>query len=172
MKLLDDLSQKCFRNVARNSSRRGFLQKFGKVLIGAALIPALPVARGVSASSAEESKEKDFNNPNSCDYWRHCAIDGFVCSCCGGSSSQCPPGTEASQITWIGTCYNPNDQKNYIISYNDCCGKSVCGRCYCHRNEGDTPHYRPFTSNDTQWCVGTEAGVVYNCSLAVVIGQA
>src|SRR5438045_5475538 len=30
--------------------------------------------------------------------------DGFLCACCGGSSSSCPPGTAVSPITWIGTC--------------------------------------------------------------------
>ena len=42
-----------------------------------------------------------------------------------------------SPITWIGTCENPVDGKSYIISYNDCCGKSSCGNCLCMRSEGD-----------------------------------
>ena len=64
---------------------------------------------------------------SSCDYWRHCAIDGFLCACCGGSQSTCPPGTEMSPVTWIGTCRNPGDGKDYMISYNDCCGRrSAC----------------------------------------------
>ena len=54
---------------------------------------------------------------------------------------RCPPGTEMSPVTWIGTCRNPADGKDYIISYNDCCGKSFCGRCSCNRNEGDRPDY-------------------------------
>ena len=28
--------------------------------------------------------------PTSCDYWRHCAIDGFLCSCCGGTQTRVP----------------------------------------------------------------------------------
>jgi len=74
-------------------------------------------------------------------YWRHCAIDGFLCSCCGGSQNACPPGTEMSPLTWIGTCRNPGDGKDYIISYNDCCGQSLCMRCRCTRTEGERPLY-------------------------------
>ena len=36
---------------------------------------------------------------------------------------------------------NPADGRKYIISYNDCCGKSSCGACLCNRNEGDRPVY-------------------------------
>ena len=110
-------------------------------------------------------------DPGDCDYWRHCAIDGFLCGCCGGSQRSCPPGTEQSPVTWIGTCRNPADGKDYIISYNDCCGKHVCGLCFCHRNEGDKPIYFPPRSNDINWCFGTTS-VVYNCSTAIVLGVA
>jgi len=99
------------------------------------------------------------------------AIDGYLCSCCGGSHNTCPPGTEMSPLTWIGTCRNPADNRNYIVSYNDCCGKSDCGRCLCNRNEGDKPVYRPQANNDIDWCLGTTTNV-YNCSTAVVIGVA
>lgn len=76
-----------------------------------------------------------------------------------------------SPLTWIGTCRNPADGRNYIISYNDCCGKSDCGRCLCNRNEGDKPVYRPQANNDIDWCLGTTTNV-YNCSTAVLIGVA
>ena len=59
-----------------------------------------------------------------------------------------------SPLTWIGTCRNPVDGKHYVISYNDCCGKNACGRCFCHRNEGDKPVYVPPKSNDIDWCMG------------------
>lgn len=85
--------------------------------------------------------------------------------------STCPPGTEMSPITWIGTCTNPADKRAYIISYNDCCGKSSCGQCLCNRNEGDRPPVRPQANNDTNWCLGTESQI-YNCSTAVIIGVA
>lgn len=175
MKRFDQFSQRMSRGLARRTSRRSLLSNLGMFLVGGAVLPLLPIARGISAEAADPAADGDAegtNDPNSCNYWRYCAIDGFLCGCCGGSSSQCPPGTIVSPITWIGTCRNTDDGKNYIISYNDCCGQSICGRCYCHRNEGDTPHYRPSTSNDTQWCAGSSADVAYNCSLAVVVGQA
>jgi methylamine dehydrogenase light chain len=163
----------CTRFLARRSSRRGFLARLALLLVGGSMLPLLPVAR--TASGAQSSGEPDpklpVGNPSSCDYWRHCGIDGFLCSCCGGSQLSCPPGTEASPVTWIGTCRNPTDGKDYLISYNDCCGKHVCGLCYCHRNEGDKPIYFPPRSNDINWCFGTQS-VVYHCSTAVVLGGA
>ena len=86
--------------------------------------------------------------------------------------SSSPPGTEPSPITWVGTCRNPVDNREYIISYNDCCGKSACGRCECNHNERDTPVYQPAESNDINWCLGTQVGAIYNCSTAVVLGAA
>jgi methylamine dehydrogenase light chain len=107
-----------------------------------------------------------------CEYWRHCGFDGFLSACCGGSTTVCPPGTVVSPVTWIGTCRNPADGKDYIISYNDCCGKSACGRCFCNRNEGDRPVYYPSLANDINWCVGGKGDIVYHSTLAVVLGLA
>ncbi len=178
MSRLHDITERTTRSIARRSSRRGFLGRLGSLLGGTALsIPLLPVARasGVGGDSAVPEQttgvEADPGNPASCDYWRYCGIDGFLCSCCGGSHNACPPGTEMSPLTWIGTCHNPGDGKNYIISYNDCCGKSSCGRCMCNRNEDDRPVYRPNLNNDIDWCMGTTTNV-YNCSTAVILGLA
>jgi len=163
------------REVARRSSRRSFLARLATVLVGTAAYPLLPVARAGAAPRAPAPGEPDpsaaVGDPADCQYWRHCAIDGFLCGCCGGSQHACPPGTSQSPVTWIGTCRNPADGKDYIISYNDCCGKNVCGLCFCHRNEGDKPIYFPARSNDINWCFGTTS-VVYNCSTAIVLGIA
>jgi methylamine dehydrogenase light chain len=163
------------REVARRSSRRGFLARVATVLVGGAAYPLLPVARAHAAARAPAPGEPDpsapAGDPADCQYWRHCAIDGFLCGCCGGSQHACPPGTSQSPVTWIGTCRNPADGKDYIISYNDCCGKNLCGLCFCHRNEGDKPIYFPARSNDINWCFGTTS-VVYNCSTAIVLGVA
>ena len=59
--------------------------------------------------------------------------------------------------------------KNYVISYNDCCGRTPCGQCLCTRNEGDRPMYRPDKNNDLNWCLGTQSAV-YHCSTAIIIG--
>nr|WP_232059248.1 methylamine dehydrogenase light chain [Kineobactrum salinum] len=74
-------------------------------------------------------------------------------------------------MTWIGTCHNPADGRNYVISYNDCCGKSSCGACLCQRDEGDRPIYRPDKTNDINWCLGTSSAT-YHCSTAIVVGVA
>ena len=179
MSWVDRLAEKSARNLARRTSRRNVLTGLSALLLGGASIPLLPVARAAGGGGSgypgvgEQStgNPEDPGNPASCDYWRYCAIDGYLCSCCGGTQNTCPPGTEMSPLTWIGTCRNPADGKNYIISYNDCCGKSSCGRCLCNRNESDKPIYRAQSNNDTNWCLGTQSSV-YNCSTAVILGVA
>ena len=172
MKWLDTLTEQSTRHIARRTSRRSLLASIGTMLVGATALPLLPVMRGASAAEGQGSAAAT-NDPSSCDYWRHCAIDGFLCNCCGGSQSACPPGTEMSLVTWVGTCHNPADGKDYAISYNDCCGKSSCGRCLCNRNERDTPLYVPFQSNDYNWCSGTtKSNIPYHCSTARVVGEA
>lgn len=168
MNWLDKLAERSARKVAQQSSRRGLLKSLGTLLVGSAAVPLLPVAR---AEQPNTGTPQETGDPGSCDYWRYCAIDGFLCSCCGGTMNSCPPGTEMSPVTWIGTCRNPVDGRNYIISYNDCCGKSSCGACLCMRDEGDRPVYRADKSNDINWCLGTQS-TVYNCSTAIVIGVA
>ena len=176
MKWFDDITAQGSRTLARRTSRRSLLTRLGGLMLGAGALPLLPVARA-EGNGYEGVAEQGTGNPGdpgdptSCDYWRYCAIDGFLCSCCGGTQNSCPPGTEMSPLTWIGTCENPADNKRYIISYNDCCGKTSCARCLCNRNEGDTPVYRAQTNNDTNWCLGTSSSV-YNCSTAVILGVA
>ena len=169
IKWFDEATEMFARKTARDTSRRGFLGGLGTLLIGASAATLLPVYRS-SAFAQSSSGLVEEGDPNSCDYWRYCAIDGFLCGCCGGSANSCPPGTVRSDITWIGTCRNPADGKSYVISYNDCCGKDNCGRCVCQRDQGDTPIYRPQSSNDLNWCAGSHADMPYHCSLSVVIG--
>jgi len=167
---LDAITEFLTRKAAGALSRRSLIVRLGAALTASAAFPVLPVARAERAPQKVQPQEK--GDTQSCEYWRYCGVDGFLCACCGGSASSCPPGTEASPITWVGTCLNPTDGRQYIISYNDCCGKSACGRCSCTRDEGATPTYQPATSNDLDWCLGTSAGVVYNCSTSVVLGLA
>lgn len=169
MKWFDKLSERSTRGLAQRISRRNWLTALGVVLVGGSSLPLLPVARAASSSQPKAADVAESGDPLSCDYWRYCAIDGFLCGCCGGSVNSCPPGTQMSPITWIGTCRNPADDTNYVISYNDCCGKTACGHCMCNRNEGDRPMYRPDKSNDINWCLGTESSL-YHCSTAVLIG--
>jgi methylamine dehydrogenase light chain len=161
----DSIVERASRRLAKTVSRRSVLRTLGTLLVGASSMPLLPVARG-------QSGVKEKGDQAACDYWRYCAIDGFLCACCGGSVTTCPPGTEPAPITWVGTCRNAADGQNYIVSYNDCCGKSSCGRCLCNRNEGDGPLYRPPVSNDYDWCVGSNANIPYHCTVSRIVGVA
>jgi len=114
---------------------------------------------------------KEVGDPSSCGYWCYCAIDGFYVIVVGGSYNTCPPGSEMSSITWIGTCCNPIDGCNYVISYNYCCGKTKCAACLCQRDEGDRLLYRSDKSNDVNWCLGATSSVYY-CSTAIVVAFA
>ena len=49
MSWFDRLSELGVRQVARQTARRSFLSRFGAVLVGAAAIPALPVARAAGS---------------------------------------------------------------------------------------------------------------------------
>ena len=173
----DKLTEHFARRLASGSSRRSSLAWLGGLVTGTIATPLLPVARAASPHGGgarapiTSGLEQDPGDRSSCDYWRYCAIDGFLCSCCGGSVNTCPPGTEMSPITWIGTCTNPADGRAYVISYNDCCGTSSCGQCLCNRNEGDRPQVRPQSNNDYNWCLGTESSI-YNCSVAAIVGVA
>jgi len=167
------------RSLARRTSRRSVLAGIGTALVGGAAVPLLPVARGRAepapgdrvTPSGEPDPATPAGDPQDCGYWRYCAVDGFLSSCCGGSHNACPPGTQMSPITWLGTCRNPADGKEYVISYNDCCGKDVCGSCICRRHEGDKPVYYTPKSNDIDWCMGTRE-IIYNSTVAVVVGVA
>jgi len=170
---IDRLVERALRQLARRTSRRSFLTRVGTLLVGTAAMPLLPVARALDRTPAPDDAKLsgELADPKQCGYWRHCAIDGFLCACCGGSQNSCPPGTEMSPVTWIGTCRNPGDGKDYIISYNDCCGQILCGRCRCERTEGERPVYYTSKNNDLLWCFGTKSRAV-TCSVAVVLGAA
>ncbi len=168
MRFIDRFFERSSRTLAQRTSRRSFIASVGQALTGAALLPLLPVDRTARAATRATPATDD---PQSCDYWKYCAIDGFLCACCGGSSTSCPPGTQPSPITWIGTCHNPADKRDYIVSYNDCCGKVSCGNCECNRNEREKPMYRPSRNNDLSWCMAnSEAN--YHCSVSVLLGVA
>jgi methylamine dehydrogenase light chain len=183
MRSIDRLFENSSRSLARHTSRRSMLATLGKILTGAAMIPLLPVDRSSRAEAADAAgpgapkatgksvSKAVTDDPLSCDYWKYCAVDGFLCSCCGGSANSCPPGTAPSPITWIGTCHNPADSRDYIVSYNDCCGKASCGNCKCNGNEREKPMYRPSRNNDLNWCMAN-ADSNYHCSVSVILGVA
>jgi methylamine dehydrogenase light chain len=163
----DRLFEASARNVAARASRRSFIVKASTILMGTAALPLLPIVRNGRAAAAEPSSgaKSGWEDPSKCEYWAYCATDGWLCSGCGGTSSKCPPGTEPSPISWIGTCKNPGDGKSYVVAYNDCCGKSGCQSSYCERSEGDTPSYRPQRANSVTWCYGGVSST-YHCTVS------
>jgi methylamine dehydrogenase light chain len=163
---MDEIVEQLTRRVAQLTSRRGFLARLGRIVLGAAALPLLPVNR---VAAAEKKPGAKLENDTSCEYWKYCAIDGFLCSCCGGSSHDCPPGAVPSPTSWVGTCHHPAENRDYIVSYRDCCGKSACGRCLCANTEGEMPIYRPQLDSDLVWCFGA-VNMVYHCSTAEIVG--
>ncbi|MDE2613240.1 MAG: amine dehydrogenase [Burkholderiales bacterium] len=171
MKWFDDWFERSSRRAAQRVSRRGAVVGVGRLLVGAAFtLPVLPFDR--IARAAEGGAKKKEPGPQDCDYWRYCAVDGFLCSCCGGTMSTCPPGTEPSKVAWVGTCHNPKDGKDYLVSYNDCCGKTACGRCVCNSNVGERPGYRMGLHNDINWCLANTGSTMFHCTTSLVVGVA
>ncbi len=162
---IDGIVERLTRSTALSIGRRSFIARLGLALAGSAL-PVLPYARGLAAESEPDQPTTDETD---CAYWRYCALDGNLCSCCGGSATSCPPGTALSPVSWVGTCQNPFDGRTYLISYNDCCGILSCGRCDCFNNLGERPPYQAGLSNDFNWCMANDS-TAYHCTVAVVVG--
>ncbi|UXN73065.1 hypothetical protein N8D56_18870 [Devosia sp. A8/3-2] len=100
---LDRGAEKSSRRIARGTGRRSFLTKAGAAMLGGGLLPMLPFDRNFGRAFAREGASPD-GDQTSCDYWRYCALDGNLCNECGGTLNQCPPGSEASKVSWVGTC--------------------------------------------------------------------
>ena len=130
--------------------------------------------RSTASPGPPAEKPKKINGKTSCEYWRHCALDGFICSCCGGSVSSCPPPTEVSKVTWVGTCH-PNDGRDYLISYNgDCCGVTMCGQCFYRKatTRRNLPGYHAYGVPATSsWCMASSSST-YHCTVAAIVGVA
>jgi methylamine dehydrogenase light chain len=180
MIVFDTVTERFARRFARGSSRRSLLARFGAAMLAAPAFPLLPVARAKAAEPdlnglTDFERNAQTKDPAKCSYWRHCAIDGILCGCCGGGIHTCPPGADPSPICWIGTCRNPDDGRHYVIAYRDCCGRTSCTTkdpdCECNTNDRDMPIYTPFNSNDILWCFGKSAAT-YHCSTAVLMGEA
>ena len=177
VKRVDRWMERGSRRVAQRSSRRSFVAALGAGMVGAGLMPLLPVHRkaqaaddGHGAPAGGFAATAQADDPRACNYWRYCSSDGYLCSCCGGGPSTCPPGSVPSPTSWIGSCLNPADGKTYLIAYRDCCGKDSCGRCVCLGTEGEMPVYRAQLNNDLVWCFGASS-MVYHCSSAAIVGE-
>ena len=169
---IDNLTQARVRQVAHRHGRRSLVTRLGVALVGGAVLPMLPFDRSGQFGGAQAATTKpDPNDPVKCEYWRYCAFDGYLCTCCGGSLTQCPPGTVGSKVSWVGTCLNPTDGRQYLVSYNDCCGKASCGECLCNNNERERPGYRLGVHNDINWCMANTS-TMFHCTTSVIVGVA
>lgn len=179
LSLIDRLTERSVRRVAHSHGRRSLVTRLGVALVGGAVLPMLPFDRSGQFGSAHAAghgggkgqKLAANQDPTQCEYWRYCAFDGYLCTCCGGSLTQCPPGTEASKVSWVGTCMNPQDGRQYLVSYNDCCGKASCGECLCNNNERERPGYRLGVHNDINWCMANTSSM-FHCTTSVIVGVA
>ena len=168
-KRLDKTVEDNARKSARRHGRRSALAKMGGVMAGAFALKALPFDRAWGATPSSNGMGSD---DQACDYWRYCALDGYLCTTAGGSVSSCPVGSEASEVSWVGTCHNPGDGRDYLISYYDCCGKTAFnGSQFCLRSEGERPGYSMGLHNDINWCMAN-ANKGYHCTVALVVGTA
>jgi methylamine dehydrogenase light chain len=175
---IDGFGEKLLRKFAGSTSRRSMLTRLGATIVAAPVFPLLPVSRAHAAKPERSVEAKtgfarnaQTKDDTKCDYWRYCAIDGSLCSCCGGGVSSCPPGAEPSPVSWVGTCINPDDGAAYLIAYRDCCGKASCGQCNCDNADRETPLYVPQLNNNIIWCFGTKS-MEYHCSTGVLVGKA
>jgi methylamine dehydrogenase light chain len=165
---MDRHAESGMRAGAQLHGRRSAMARLGAALVGAAVLPMLPYDRSFGAEQPSPLHDDD----KTCDYWAYCSLDGTRCNACGGTISQCPPGSQASKVSWVGTCKNPNDKKSYLVAYNDCCGKAGCKQeATCQANEGERPPYRIGADNDMNWCMAN-ANLGVHCSTAIVVGVA
>lgn len=163
---MDRRMEKGARMTAQSIGRRSFLARFGAMALGGTLLPMLPFERSSAAPFVVRGDE------TTCEYWAYCGIDGTLCNACGGTITQCPPGSVPSKVSWVGTCINPKDQKAYLVSYSDCCGKAYCQQeADCSRHEGERPGYRISTFGDLNWCMAN-TGKGVHCSTALLVGIA
>ena len=165
-KKLDNGFEAYARMAARSKGRRSMMAKIGAALVGVAVAQVLPFdRRGWAVGS-------DWDEDDPCDYWRHCGLDGVLCSTAGGSMTSCPAGSSPSKVSWFGTCTNPEDNKAYLVSYNDCCGKTAPDfGTSCKKAENERPGYRMGVYSDVNWCMANdEKG--YHCTVSIVVGIA
>lgn len=173
---LDKVTEAGARRSAQTMGRRHMISRMGTYLVAGAMLPVLPFDRSGGAAYAEgsfgmEGKAAQDTDDQSCDYWRYCALSGTLCTSCGGSLTECSPGSELSKVSWVGTCEHPSDGRHYLISYSDCCGGGGCGgeAVDCHGDIRERPGYRMGLYNNINWCMANES-VAYHCTVAAIVG--
>ena len=104
---LDGAAERRVRGLAQQTARRSLLVGIGRsLMVTAFTLPVLPFDRTSQAHAqgahGASARKKGAATETDCDYWRYCSVDGFLCSCCGGSATSCPPGSTASKVAWVG----------------------------------------------------------------------
>ncbi|MCI1323186.1 MAG: methylamine dehydrogenase (amicyanin) light chain, partial [Acetobacter fabarum] len=97
--LFDRMTESVLRRFAGRTSRRGVVARLGGLAAAVPLFPLLPVSRASAATPAAGKAASKAPTPfgtkaqvkdaNACDYWRYCAIDGNLCTSCGGGVHSC-----------------------------------------------------------------------------------
>jgi methylamine dehydrogenase light chain len=166
------------RRVAHRHGRRSLITRLGVALVGGAALPMLPFDRsgqftGAQAAGAGqgEAQGRPGARPAEVRVLALLRLRRLPVHLLRRQPDQCPPGTEASKVSWVGTCLNPQDGRQYLVSYNDCCGKASCGECLCNNNERERPGYRLGVFNDINWCMANTSPM-FHCTTSVIVGVA
>jgi methylamine dehydrogenase light chain len=100
MSWIDTALERSARRAARRISRRSFLRGWARRWSARRRAAARLRSRAEEGRAQERRRRTTRALGAQADrraqYW-HCAIDGFLCSCCGGSQTGCPPGTQMAQ---------------------------------------------------------------------------
>ena len=178
MGLFDSWFERSARGVAQHSSRRSAMAKLGKVLVGSAMLPLLPSiaprmrpmrhrARRLRPAARDGGKRRS-------DELRLLEIlrdRRLAVQLLRRHVEQLPTGHDAFADHVDRHVPQSARRFDYIVSYNDCCGKTSCGKCFCNRNEREKPLYKLSLNNDINWCMAN-GNSNYHCSVSVLLGAA
>ena len=163
MKWLDGIIENRSRDVARLSSRRGFLGALGAVVAGAGAVPLLPVARA-STSAVDDVPAQATGHPPRTRVIRPPASTGATAastvSCAAVAAARRTPARPARKCRpspGSAPAATPPTAGTTSSPTTTAAARAVRPRCLCNRNEDDKPVYRPQANNDINWCMGTQS---------------